>query len=299
MQIVLKTINTILIADQKPAKSAFFDMLGQVLVLLIIFILTKTTSGSLLYLSLALGVTPILILLTSSFWFYNHEYKKYRPLIRMFERNIVKDILSLGSKFFMLQIAAIAIYQTTNIIIVQISNPESVTIYNVAYKYFSVALMISNIILTPFWSAFTDAHTQKDYAWMKNSYKKLSKIIVCVCIFVLLLFVISPFAYKLWIGNQVLIPVSISFIVALYMISNIICGLQSQVLNGVGKIKLQLILANISIFVNIPLAIFLGKALGLIGVVLPILILNLIGIIIYSIQVKRILNNRAKGIWNK
>jgi O-antigen/teichoic acid export membrane protein len=48
MQIVLKTINTVIIADQKPAKSAFFDMLGQVLTLLIIFILTKMTYGNLI-----------------------------------------------------------------------------------------------------------------------------------------------------------------------------------------------------------------------------------------------------------
>ena len=34
-----KTINTILIADQKPAKAAFFDMLGQLMALLVIYIL--------------------------------------------------------------------------------------------------------------------------------------------------------------------------------------------------------------------------------------------------------------------
>ena len=55
LQIVLKTINTILIADQKPAKAAFFDTLSQLLALIIIYILTKTTQGSLLYLGLALG----------------------------------------------------------------------------------------------------------------------------------------------------------------------------------------------------------------------------------------------------
>ena len=48
LRIVMKTINTVLIADQKPAKAAFFDMLGQLIALLVIFTLTKTTSGSLL-----------------------------------------------------------------------------------------------------------------------------------------------------------------------------------------------------------------------------------------------------------
>jgi O-antigen/teichoic acid export membrane protein len=142
MQIVLKTINTILIADQKPAKSAFFDMLGQVLALLIIFVLTKTTSGSLLYLALTLGICPIIVMMISSIWLYRQKYKIYKPSIYFFEKKIVTDILRLGNRFFLIQIGSILFHQTTNIIISQVSTFEDVTIYNIAFKYFTIATMI-------------------------------------------------------------------------------------------------------------------------------------------------------------
>ncbi len=299
IQIILRTISTVLIADQKPAKSAFYDMLGQALTLLFIFILIQTTSGSLFYLALALGTAPVLVMLFSSFWLYNHEYKSYKPTIHLFEKSIVRDILTLGSKFFLIQIAFVAIYQTTIIIIAQVSTPDDVTIYNIAFKYFSVVMMVSSIILAPFWSAFTEAYTLKDFRWMKNIYQKLVRTILLLCLLVLIMLAVSSFAYHLWIGNQVTVPIGISLIVALYVIFFMLNSLNSQILNGIGKIKFQLLFSSLCIFINIPLAWFLGKKMGIVGVVLPSVILNMLALVFGTIQVRLILNRKAKGIWNK
>ncbi len=299
IQIILKTINTILIADQKPAKSAFLDMLGQALTLIFILIFIKTTKGSLLYLALALGISPILILLAASLWLFSHKYKEYKPSLRLFEKSAVKDILSLGSKFFLIQIAALAIYQTTNLIIAQVSSPENVTVYNTAFRYFSVALMASGIILTPFWSAFTEAFAQKDIVWMKNTYKKLFRTVFLLCISVLVLLAISSFVYDIWLQGKVYISFNISIVVALSVISSIFASLYSHILNGIGKIKLQLNFSNACIFVNIPFSWFLGMKFGIIGVIIPSIILNILAAFLLATQVKKILNGSATGIWNK
>lgn len=66
LEFVLRTINTIVTADQNPALAGFFNTLGQLFALIIIFILTKTTKGSLINLGLALGFIPILVLFISS-----------------------------------------------------------------------------------------------------------------------------------------------------------------------------------------------------------------------------------------
>ena len=52
------------------------------------------------------------------------------------------------------------IFQVINIIISRNLGPIAVTQYNVAYKYYNVLNMASVIILTPFWSAFTDAYVK-------------------------------------------------------------------------------------------------------------------------------------------
>ena len=51
---VLRIITTVMLADQKPAGSSFINLLGQVISLGIIFVLVKTTEGSIVNLGLAL-----------------------------------------------------------------------------------------------------------------------------------------------------------------------------------------------------------------------------------------------------
>ena len=213
--------------------------------------------------------------------------------------SFAKGIMKLGLKFFIIQIAVIVIYQTSNIIIAQVCQPNDVTIYNIAMKYFGIATMVFTIIMTPFWSAFTDAFFSKDYSWMKKSVSLLQKLAITIIFIVFLMLLVSPAAYKLWIGNVVTIRITVSIMVALYAITNIWNTLNSLLLNGMGKIKLQLYFSVVGTVINIPLAIFLGRKYGIEGVVLSAFLLNLISAIYAPVQVARLLNQKASGIWNE
>jgi O-antigen/teichoic acid export membrane protein len=102
--------------------------------MIIIFILTKTTSGNLIYLGAAFSFTPVLVLLISSIWFYSHEYRKFSPSIKFVRFRYARNLMSLGIKFFIIQIAAVVLYQTSNIIFAQLFGPEQVTPYNVSWN---------------------------------------------------------------------------------------------------------------------------------------------------------------------
>jgi uncharacterized membrane-anchored protein YitT (DUF2179 family) len=70
-------------------------------------------------------------------------------------------------------------------------------------------------------------------------------------------------------------------------------------LNGIGKIKLQLYLVIFTGLINIPLAIFFGKKIGLVGISLTSILLFIFMGIFFSIQTQKILNKTAVNIWNK
>ncbi len=182
IQFVLQLLTTILTASQEPAKASVFGLLGSVISLLVIFILTKTTEGNLIYLGVSLSFAPVLVLLVSSFWFYNRKYKMYAPSIKFVNFKYARDLMTLGLKFFILQIAALVIYQTSNIIIAQLFGPAQVTPFNIAYKYFSIISMGFGIVMLPFWSAFTEAWYKRDIDWIKNVIRNLIIIWVIVSI---------------------------------------------------------------------------------------------------------------------
>jgi len=297
LQFILQLITTIITANQQPAKASFFNFLGSLFSLTVIFILTKTTSGSLINLALSLGFTPVMVLTASSIWFYTHDYKKYAPSIRYVKFSYARELMGLGLKFFIIQIATVVLYETSNLIIAQLFGPAQVTPYNVAYKYFGIIPMVMGIFMTPFWSAFTEAWVKQDIAWIKATMKKLQLLWVILTLVTLLMLLLSNIVYRFWVGSEILISINISLAMASYVIINAWNGIYSQFVNGVGKIKLQLYIALAGTVINIPLAIFLGKQIGISGVVLSTTIISILGAITSPIQYNKIINNKDRGIW--
>jgi O-antigen/teichoic acid export membrane protein len=299
LQFVLRLITTLLTANQQPAKASVFDFLGSLFSLCLIYILTKITSGNLIYLGAVFSLTPVLVLASSSIWFYTHQFKRYAPAIKYVRFRYARDLMSLGIKFFVIQMAVVVLYQTSNIIIAQLFGPEQVTPYNIAYKYFSIITMAFSIIMMPFWSASTEAWIKKDIFWIKNAVKKLIIIWLLFGISTIIMLFSANFIYKLWVGKEIKVSLSISVVIAVYVLINSWNTIFIQFLNGVGKIKLQFYLSILGALINIPLAVILGKHLGIYGVLLSTCLLGVVNAIWSPIQYMKIINNRAKGIWNK
>lgn len=299
LRIIFQLFNIILIADQKPAKSSFFNLLANVAALTIIYLLTKLTESSLIYIGLAISGMPVLVIVIASVWFYNKNYKIFAPSINYVKFRFAKDLMSLGFKFFIIQIASVVLYQTSIVIITQLFGPENVTNYFVAFKYFSVITMIFGIILIPFWSAFTEANAIGDTKWIKNIMKKLQLLWLAMIIVVIMMLLVSNQVFAIWVGDKVQIDFTLSLVISIYVIINTWNGIYSHFLNGVGKITLQLYIGIFGMIINIPLAIFLGKIIGIEGVILANVILGFFVAWIYPFQYRMLIRRTAKGIWNK
>lgn len=299
IQSVLNIFLILLLADQRPAFSSILTTLGQLFALLTIYLLTRNTHGDLILLSLSLSGIPCIWLLIVTFYMFKHSYRQYSPSIRKIDFSLFRNIVGLGGKFFIIQISILLIFQSSNIILSRITGPESVTIYNITYKYFNVIYMVAVIFLTPFWSAFTDAYVKHDFQWMRVVYLKLSKFWFVAILGYVIMLGFSSWVYKFWLGSNICIPFSLSLMMGLYILIMSRAGLYMQLINGIGKVQIQLYVYVFFAFISIPFMIMACKSWGSIGVMI-------IGIIVYSIQsllghiqLHKILNGNAKGIWNK
>jgi O-antigen/teichoic acid export membrane protein len=299
LQFVFKLIVTILMADQRPAVAALFDLFAKIIALILIVFLIRTTSGSLLYLGIAMSISPVLVLFVANFWFFSGRYKMYKPSIKSVDFSKAGNLFNLGVKFFSIQIAAILLYQTNNIIIAQLFGPEQVTPYNVAFKYFSVLMMGFTIVNTPFWSAFTEAWGKQETLWIKNIMRKLFMLWGGLLVMGLIMLVCSQRAYSIWIGDTITINYTISALVCAWTLLNAWNGIFGNFLNGLGKVKLQMCLGLSAALLNIPLSIYLGTKIGIEGVLFANIIVLSAGIWIYPIQYYKLINHKATGIWSK
>ncbi|MFV5698719.1 lipopolysaccharide biosynthesis protein [Flavobacterium sp. ZT3R17] len=299
IQLILQILNSILTAFHALAKVSLVSCIGQVCTLAAILLLKSTISSSLFYLVIILTFTPILVQLFATGYYFTKTYKFFIPSFKMIEFKFAKDLLKIGGLFFFIQLGSLLLFQTDNIVITQLFGPEEVTVFNLCYKLFSVIVMIFTIIMNPFWTAFTDAYVKGDVKWIKNIFNKLYKYWGLLIFVSLVLLVLSPYIFKIWIGDKVHISLGLSFAMFVYTISICWMMIHNIFINGVGKLKLQFYLYIIATVINIPLCVILGKFFGLIGVTVSNIIVVIFMGSVLCFQAKLILNGEAKGIWNK
>jgi O-antigen/teichoic acid export membrane protein len=299
LQFVFQLVTTVITANHEPAKASLLHLIGSLVSLIIIYILTKTTAGNLLYLGGVLSITPVLVMFIAGIWFYNSSYKKFAPSFRFFRYKYVKQLMNLGAQFFIINISVLLMLSTDNIVITQLLGPEKVTVFNVTYKLFTMVSMIYMLIITPLWSAYTDAYTKGDYEWIKKTLKMTKKIWLALSGFTLIVLFISPWFFKLWLGDKVSVPFSLSIAMSTYVIGYIWLNIYTFLLNGLGKIRLQLYVSLVASILYIPAVIYLGKIWGLVGITVISTFFFIVTGAIYAIQVKKLVNKSAVGIWNK
>lgn len=301
VQLVVKLISTIYTADQNHSMQGKINFFTQVISLLVIWLLTFTEKSSLLVFGIVFSALPVLILLGMNFFAFFNTYKHFSPIISLWKKEYLKDIFGLGFKFFIIQMSGIILFSTDNFIITQIYGPEAVVPYNIVYKYFSASTMVLSMVIVPYWSSITEAYIKEDFDWLKRSMKSVLQISLVSLILLLLMLVVASYVYGFWIGDKIRIPFSLSLYTSLYFALNIFCNPFTVLINGTGKITVQLYSLVITAAINIPLSIFLAKNMnfGVSGVILATTICLVPYAILSPIQSFKILNKRAFGIWNK
>lgn len=300
VQLVLNLLNMIFLADQKSALPSFLNLVSNSVILIMVILLSQSTNGSLIYLGVIISGVPVIILICASLWFFNSNYTSFKPSLKYVRFRLVHGLMGLGIKFFVLQIAVIVLYQTSYLLISHLFGPGEVTPYNIAFRYFSVIPMVFSIVITPFWSAFTEAFTKKEYEWIIDRIKLLKRIWYVLTLASIGMFIISGWVYPLWVGDKVHISAVLSFLNMIYVCIVTWNSIYLFFLNGAGKIQLQLYLSIIIIIINIPLAFLIEDvfSLGTPSVIISIACCQFLFSIFAPVQYKKIINKNAHGIWN-
>ena len=301
LRFILALIGNILFAHQQPALNNLVGPLGSIFSLIIIYILTITTESSLFLVAITFSGIPVVILLGFNLIFFIGRFRKIAPNIRYVNFKHSKDLLGLGAQFFIIQIASLILFTSSNIIITQLFGPDEVTVYNVAFKYFSIITMIYGIIMTPFWSAITEAYVKKEFSWIEKTIKKLQLVSFAFIGLSIAMVIVSKQVYALWVGSSIQVPYSISASLCLFVIISLLATPFVTFVNGTGKIRLQLYSAVISIIITIPLALLFADNfnLGPSGVILATICTTFPTMLLWRIQYKKILSGTAVGIWNR
>ncbi len=302
MNFILGIFKSVLLAYQMPDVTSNMNLAIQSISLLTIFIFYLSGKiSSLIGIGSILVIIPVLVYVFYTFKYFRGRFKRVLPSLRFFEKKMVRQILTLGAAFFIIQISNLFLFQSNNIIISNIIGPEAVPEYYIVNKYLSILLFAFTIITTPFWSAVTDAYTKKDIAWIKNVKSKLVRIYCGFVLLAIVMIIISPLFFNIWLGDKMEISTYLVILLSVFLLLQMYSNIFLSIINGIGKIKLQFYISILLPFIYVPLAIVMGKSVGIYGVVISGIIMMLIYAIIYPIQYYKIISNENKSnsIWYK
>ncbi|MGM9870423.1 MAG: lipopolysaccharide biosynthesis protein [Muribaculaceae bacterium] len=299
IQMISNIVVSVLAAYQRVALSQSFLVIGNIVALVLIIILSHTVRASLPLLALVLGGAPIVVTIIGSLIIYNGMCRQVRPSFSCVEMRRTKDLLSLGSKFFIINIQAVIVYQSSNFLISNVSSPEMVTAYNIAYRYLSIAIIIYTNITLSLWTAYTDAYAKGDRPWMMNMRRKMNRLLgICIILCLVFAAFASP-VYSIWIGDKAVVPTAMTWWVAAYVITYCFMTLNGTFIIGTGKVFLETIVVAIGAVLYIPAALFAAKWLEQYGILATLVTINIIYGLIFSKQTDKLLDGSAQGIWNR
>lgn len=297
---ILKFIGNFYMGLQLPAVNNAIVTGGNTIALLATWLVYLSGKHSLLLIAVANTAGPLFAYLISYPITFYGRYKKLRPTFKSVRIAAAKELFLIGSKFFVLQIAGIILFFSTNIVISKFFTPSMVTPYQIANRYFMVAMLLFTIMCVPYWSATTDAYAKKDFAWIRRANIVLNRFMFFIFMLVLLMILVSPYIYSVWIGDKAEVPFSITVLVGVYEFILIVSTRYSYVLNGIGKLKLQLYVTLVMAVLYLPLAISAVRITNDINMLLVVMCaVNLPGLVINAIQYKKVINGTATGIWLK
>lgn len=300
VRLVLEILSSILLARQESGKASLLALIHNALILGGVFYLSTRTQGDLPAIALLTTATPLVVLGLSTVYFFRTSLHRFRPSWRAIRLGDARQLLSLGYQFFVVQVAVIVLYYTDTLLISHLFGAAEVTTYNIAFRYFNAVNAVFAVVAMPYWSAFTEAYVNGDTAWMTQARQRLLRQWGLVAGLVLVMILLADPVYAWWVGDRVRVPLGVSVSMGVYTI--ILCWNNAvfTIINGTGKIRLQLLVIAGAALLNVPLVIVLAKHLGfgMPGVTLATSLSLLVCAVVGGIQAKKLVHRTAGGIWS-
>jgi O-antigen/teichoic acid export membrane protein len=150
--------------------------------------------------------------------------------------------------------------------------------------------------LTP---AFTEAYALRDLKWIKAIFTKTNMLVILCTLGVIFMIPLSKPLFSYLVKGKTDLSYVLVSIIAIKTIVRVYSSVFTKFLTGCGKVRLIAITSMINAIVYILLVVGIGFRynIGVNGVIFIQLILGLITASIAVIQTKKVVQNKATGIW--
>ncbi len=288
---ILDLVKIVYAAHGDTATGNILQLISSIFSLIGVYLLSLFTVKGQLDLAVAVvALSPLVVYIIATLYTFGNKYAAIRPSFDFVKLKNSNDLFNLSVKFFVVQITATIIFASLPFIITRFYGPESVAQYHVANSIFNLPIMAIGLFTAPLTPFVTREFAKENLAWVRSSLKKALMLSVLVSLGTIVLILLSPQIYKLWLGEKIEIPFKLSVFIGIYTIINVLVTPLSSFMNAIGKIDILLWLAPIGVGMFIGGCFLFDMWIGNVSaIVLALSLTSFVGLIVQPFVLKKYL----------
>lgn len=282
LNLIFSLVINLLYSLQKTALVYAFGIISKLIMLLALIVYYLFQIKLMLFFVVLEGGVQFVKNLIGFIYLYKYN-SKLLPSFNNFDISYVKSIVGFGLQIFCMQICALVLNATDNILISKYFGAQDVTPYSLCQKYFSIIEALFVALISPLWTTYTRAYVLKDKKYIVST---LSNALILYA-FTFVLIIISLYFFKSFMRFYLRIdlnyPNGLPFLFAVYFALLMFSHIFSSFVHGISKLKLTTIACIVGALLNIPLSIYssVSLKLGINGIIIGSIVSLLISTTAY------------------
>lgn len=280
-------------AYQEVAVANGWAAAGNILGLVALVAVTRL-NGGLVSLVIAVSGAVLVVNVISAIWTFGWSKPWLAPRPDRVTWVALKKLTSLGGMFFVIQIAALLLFQTDNLIIAHYLGAAAVTPYSVTWRLFTYTMIFQLLAAPSYWPAYAEAFSRGDRAWVRRSFRVNFRVTVASTFLLALpLVVFGKWVIGKWAGRAAVPPSSLLVWMGIWSVIYATTCSQSCILASSSRLRGQMIYSVTAAVVNIVLSILLVQKVGVTGAILGTVAAYVFCILVpQSVEVERAIQDR-------
>lgn len=246
---------------QKTGLASGFDIVSKIIMLFALIIYKLFNIKAMMAIAVIEGAAQLIKNIIAVCYIHKTA-KEISPDFKNVDFKSSKGILDFGIKIFFMQICALILNSTDNLIITRFFSVEDVTPYSMCHKYFTIINAFFTAAVTPLWPAYTRLYTLKDVKHIKKTLNKSLLFYAGTFLMIIVaLIVFKPFM-RIYLGKDLEYQQGLIALVALYYALLIFSHNFSAFVHAISKVRITTAACIISAVLNIPVSIYLAVHIG-------------------------------------
>jgi len=186
---------------------------------------------------------------------------------RAVDRSTAVSLLGTGTEFLAAQAVAILMWQTDNLVVAALFDSATVAEYATTFKLAALGTIAFGAIVAGLWPAVAAASASGRTNWIQTTTQLHAKRLMGLAFAAgSLVILLGPATVRFWTAGTIHPSFPLACAVAAYLPVYAWCLVYSQVLNGLGAVRVQVIYGGAAAVANLGLSILLGRTFGVSGV---------------------------------